>query len=113
MRHDRPAAIDGAPARARADFGTRHASADVRRLADWVVASRDHAERPFALVDKVQATLYVFAPTGRLIGASPILLGWRAATTRCPASATSRSPPCAPRSGRRRPAASSASSART
>jgi len=69
------AAIGGAPARARADFGTEHASADVRRLADWVVASRDHAERPFALVDKVQATLYVFAPTGRLIGASPILLG--------------------------------------
>ena len=58
-----------------ADFGLAVARADVRRVADWVVNSADHGKQPFAIVDKVQAKLYVFAPTGRLIGASPVLLG--------------------------------------
>jgi hypothetical protein len=51
------------------------ARADVHRVADWVVASADHGQQPFAVVDKAQAMLYVFAPSGRLAGASPILLG--------------------------------------
>jgi len=59
----------------RADFGPSAARADVRRVADWAVASADHGTQPFAVVDKVKAMLYVFAPTGRLVGASPILLG--------------------------------------
>ncbi len=70
---------DPAPAaatvRARAEFGDAVAGDDARRLADWVVASADHRNRPFALVDKTQARLYIFAPSGRLIGASPVLLG--------------------------------------
>jgi hypothetical protein len=65
------------PARPRsADFGAVSPSADVRRVADWVVTSADHGGRPFALVDKVQASVYVFAPTGHLVGASPVLLGF-------------------------------------
>lgn len=68
--------VDAKPARPRsADFGTTAAGAEARRVADWAVASADHGEQPFAIVDKTQAKLYVFAPTGRLIGASPILLG--------------------------------------
>jgi len=68
--------IEVAPARPRsADFGTTGARADVHRVADWAVASADHGTQPFAVVDKVKAMLYVFAPTGRLVGASPILLG--------------------------------------
>ncbi len=59
----------------RADFGTAVAGVDARRLADWVVASADHGSRAFALVDKTQARLYVFAPNGRLVGESPVLLG--------------------------------------
>jgi len=59
----------------RADFGTARARADVHRVADWVVASSDHGQQPFAIVDKVQAQVYVFGPSGRLIGASPVLLG--------------------------------------
>jgi len=58
-----------------ADFGVADARADVRRVADWVVNSADHGKQPFAIVDKTQAKVYVFAPTGRLIGASPVLLG--------------------------------------
>jgi len=67
---------EAAPAQPRrADFGAAVARADVRRVADWAIASGDHGRQPFAVVDKTQATLYVFAPTGKLIGASPILLG--------------------------------------
>jgi hypothetical protein len=58
-----------------ADFAGTVPSADVRRVADWVVASADHGQHPFAIVDKTQATLYVLAPSGRLIGTSPVLLG--------------------------------------
>jgi hypothetical protein len=58
-----------------ADFGAAVARADVHRVADWIVASADHGKQPFAIVDKAQAKVYVFAPTGRLIGASPVLLG--------------------------------------
>ena len=68
--------IEAAPApRPNADFGAAVARADVHRVADWVVASADHGKQPFAIVDKVQAKLYVFGPAGRLIGASPVLLG--------------------------------------
>ena len=76
--HDEPVAerAEVAPARPRsADFGAIVARADVHRVADWAVASADHGTQPFAVVDKVKAMLYVFAPTGRLAGASPVLLG--------------------------------------
>jgi hypothetical protein len=69
-----PTPVAAAPSRG-AEFGSVAAGADVRRVADWVVASADHGERPFAVIDKTQATLYVFAPTGRLVGVSPVLLG--------------------------------------
>ena len=58
-----------------ADFGTLVPGADVRRVADWVVASADNGRRPFALVDKRQAIVYVFEPGGRLIAHSTVLLG--------------------------------------
>lgn len=58
-----------------ADFGTTDASADAHALADRVVAAQDHGDRPFAIIDKVAATLFVFDAAGRLTGSSPILLG--------------------------------------
>src|SRR5439155_387214 len=70
----RPSAAALAPSRS-ADFGSVAAAPDVRRVADWVVASADHGTRPFAVIDKTEARLYVFAPTGRLVGTSPVLLG--------------------------------------
>jgi hypothetical protein len=68
--------VEVAPApRRNADFGAAVARADVHRIADWVVGSADHGKQPFAIVDKMQAKVYVFGPGGRLIGASPVLLG--------------------------------------
>jgi hypothetical protein len=65
-----------APARPRsAEFGTVIPGADVRRVADWAVATADNGRRPFAIVDKTQARVYVFDPAGRLIADSTILIG--------------------------------------
>ena len=57
------------------DFADEHASDDARYVAGWVLEVADHHGRPFAIVDKKDARLYVFDATGRLIGASAALLG--------------------------------------
>jgi hypothetical protein len=46
-----------------------------RELHDWVIKARDHHGRPFAIVDKKNARLYVFDGKGRMQGASTVLLG--------------------------------------
>ena len=63
------------PGEPRADFAGVAASADARYTARWVVESGDNQGRPFAIVDKKDATLFVFTPGGRLLGATPALLG--------------------------------------
>jgi hypothetical protein len=57
------------------DFGGERVAADVRQLAQAVLASGDHGSRPFAIVDKQEARLYVFNARGRLRGASAVLIG--------------------------------------
>ena len=44
-------------------------------MADWVIGSRDNLNMPFAIVDKVNAKVYVFEVDGTLHGAAPVLLG--------------------------------------
>lgn len=48
---------------------------DATALHRWVLASGDHHGRPFAIVDKRAARLQVFDASGRLVGATPVLLG--------------------------------------
>lgn len=60
----------------RLDFGGATASPDATRLARWVVASADNGHRPFVILDKREAHVYVFEASGRLIGATPVLLGY-------------------------------------
>jgi hypothetical protein len=60
------------------DFGAHEPSPDARALAAAVLRSGDHGARPFAIVDKRDARLYVFTPQGRLAGTTPILLGYAA-----------------------------------
>jgi hypothetical protein len=59
----------------RADFEREPASPEARHVADWVVDSGDNGGMPFAIVDKADARVFVFDPTGRLRGAAPALLG--------------------------------------
>lgn len=74
-----PAPQAAEPPLARAlDFGGVRAPADVRRVAAWAVAEADNGRAPFAIVDKPRAQVYVFAATGRLLGTSPVLLGYAA-----------------------------------
>ena len=51
------------------------ASADTRRMADWVLGSGDNQGLPFVIVDKIEARVFAFDARGRLLGASPALLG--------------------------------------
>jgi len=51
------------------------ASADVQRLAAGAVRTGDNQGRPFAVVDKKNARVFVYTAEGRLRGTSPVLLG--------------------------------------
>jgi len=44
-------------------------------VADWVIDSGDNHRLPFAIVDKMDARVFVFEADGRLRGAAPVLLG--------------------------------------
>ena len=69
------AAAPAAAEPARAGFAAEPASADARRLADWVVRSGDAHGRPFILVDKIGARVFAFDAAGQIRGAAPVLLG--------------------------------------
>ena len=51
------------------------ASADARYAVRWVLATGDNQGKSFAIVDKKNAQIFVFESKGKLIGASPALLG--------------------------------------
>ncbi|WP_222622797.1 L,D-transpeptidase [Ramlibacter cellulosilyticus] len=48
---------------------------EAARLVDWVTQTSDARGKPFAIVDKRAARLYVFHADGRLAGHTPALLG--------------------------------------
>jgi hypothetical protein len=58
------------------DFGTTQPTDDVRQTAVWAVASGDHKNKSFVILDKKDARVYIFDPTGRLKAVSPVLLGY-------------------------------------
>jgi hypothetical protein len=60
------------------DFANERASSDAHTLAQWVVDTADNGPLNFAILDKKNAKVFVFAPSGKLIGASPVLLGYAA-----------------------------------
>jgi len=51
------------------------ATPDARLAASWVMRQGDHGGRPFAIVDKKDARIYVFEAPGVLVGAAPVLVG--------------------------------------
>lgn len=57
------------------NFQAPGASQDARSLLAWVQRSGDARGRPYAVVDKRSAHIYVFHADGRLAGHSPALLG--------------------------------------
>ena len=71
------AALGAAAQAASADNGLQQqgASTGVRSLVGHVLGTADHRGRPWAVVDKAHARLFVLAADGRLLGATPALLG--------------------------------------
>ena len=45
------------------------------QLAAWVTQAGDNGARPFAIVDKLGAQVFVFDADGRLLGGAPVLVG--------------------------------------
>lgn len=55
--------------------GEQTASPVVQRLKSWVLQTGDNQGLPFVLIDKVNAQVFAFDRDGRLLGATPVLLG--------------------------------------
>ncbi|MBW8779454.1 MAG: hypothetical protein JF585_09585 [Burkholderiales bacterium] len=70
-----PAPPPGMPELTAADFRAVEPTPEARHMADWVVARHDNGRMPFMVLDKRDARLYVFKPTGELIDQTPVLLG--------------------------------------
>lgn len=69
------AALAQPAARLSKEFIAARPSPQARELVAWALRSGDPHDRPFAVVDKRAAHIYVFHPDGRLAGHSPALLG--------------------------------------
>ncbi|MDO9402725.1 MAG: L,D-transpeptidase [Polaromonas sp.] len=54
---------------------TRITSNEARFAFDWVAAHADNQGKPFVIVDKKSAQMYVFEADGKLISSTPVLLG--------------------------------------
>lgn len=64
-----PAALAGQ------DFISTRPSQDARQLVDWIRQTGDAQGRPYAVVDKRDAHIYIFDAKGQLAGHSAALLG--------------------------------------
>ncbi|WP_427915359.1 L,D-transpeptidase [Ramlibacter sp. MMS24-I3-19] len=61
-----------APSRA---TGPQQPTADAREMAQWVQRTHDAGGRPYVIVDKKAAMLFVHAASGKLLATTPVLLG--------------------------------------
>jgi hypothetical protein len=64
-----------AESRAREALDGQRASAEARMVSQWALAVGKVRGRPFAVVDKKDARIFVFGADGRLAGTAPVLLG--------------------------------------
>ena len=72
-----------------ANFNGERKSEDARHLADWVVDSGDHHGMPFAILDKVEARVFVFDPRRTTLWCSPCSArAWEKVMTSVPVSVT-------------------------
>ena len=46
-----------------------------KETADWIVSSKDNRNKPFAIIDKVNAKVHVYGSDGKPYGEAPVLLG--------------------------------------
>ena len=58
-----------------ADFRGESASADAQYVANWVVDSSNNQQLSFVILDKLNTKVFVFDAAGKLLGATPVLIG--------------------------------------
>ncbi|MBK8072147.1 MAG: hypothetical protein IPK34_09100 [Ramlibacter sp.] len=58
-----------------AEFGADNPSPEARHVANWAVFTGDHQNKSLVILDKKNATVYVFGPDGKLKASTPVLLG--------------------------------------
>jgi hypothetical protein len=58
-----------------AGFERQQPSADAREMAEFVQDTQDAGGRPYLIVDKKAARLFVFEGNGRMLASTPVLLG--------------------------------------
>ena len=58
-----------------ADVGDAAMSTEARQIANWVANSLDNRELDFVIIDKKNASVYVFNADAHLLGSAPVLLG--------------------------------------
>ncbi|MES2362859.1 MAG: hypothetical protein V4646_13830 [Pseudomonadota bacterium] len=58
-----------------ADFSGEPASDDARFVANWVADSGDNRNLSFVIIDKKNTRVFVFDAAGKILGATPVLLG--------------------------------------
>jgi hypothetical protein len=63
------------PVPRKAEFGGTDSAPDVHLMADWIATTDDTKGRPYAIVDKRRARVYLFDGLSRLRADSPVLLG--------------------------------------
>ena len=51
------------------------ASPATSRVSDWIIATQDNGTLPYMVIDKQAAAVLVYDPKGKLLGASPVLIG--------------------------------------
>lgn len=57
------------------NFERQRPSADARHVAQWIAESDDAEGKPYLIVDKKSARLFVFEADGRLLAGTAVLLG--------------------------------------
>lgn len=58
-----------------ADLRGESASRDAQFIANWVADSGDNRNLSFVIIDKKNTKVFVFDPSAKLLGATPVLLG--------------------------------------
>jgi hypothetical protein len=74
---DRTAAVGPSPAgsadRLARELALEVRSPEARSVAAWVIASNDHAGRPFLIIDQARARLFAFSSQGHLVGSASVV----------------------------------------
>jgi|SRR5690606_23387476 len=70
-----PAPVAPPPVAGWSALDDARASGATARLTEWIAASGDNGTQPYMVIDKQAAALLVFDAKGKLLGASPVLIG--------------------------------------